>query len=811
MRFSFLIFITFLSLIFTGCGGGGGGGNTISPSSLNAINNATFIDSAVAGIEYDNGDGIIRKTDEKGIFKYYENQSVKFYINGIFIGEGLPEDKPQGVIAPTKKIITPFTLANTSIRDKDNPKVLKIVKLLISLDSDNNASDGIKIDIDKLNKDEIKKLKSQNKHIDKIDLDKILKSTPKGDYFARKHLDETFGKTDEYKYSYIPANIDDFIAVRFLNKATFGATKKSIEELKQKGVLQWLDEQLNMPNNDEFMHVRRAIELAIAFEGDFFNPKSMNEYLSDDGTYFHGFNVYYMTNYQVSSWFDASLLQKDQLREKLAYALSQIVVLSTAEPLFVRRTEAVAKHYDILRNNAFKTYKDLLMAVSLSSPMSLYLTYHGNQKEHIKDGATVYPDENYAREIMQLFSIGLKELNMDGTPVLDDDGKTVPTYDQKDITEVSKVFTGWDMKYNNRFGRVAYGLGDLTHPLEFNSNYHDYGEKKVLGKTIPAGLDGKEDIEALIDILMNHKNIAPFISKQLIQRLTKSNPSPSYIKRVAEVFNNNGKGIKGDLKAVVKAIFTDPEFWEDLKEKKFVKFKEPLVAFTQFLRAFYVQRFPSFQSRVRGKVIDIKDAFYLSDPNFLGEVPGRSPTVFNFYDKDFVPNIDYFKQNNLVAPELQIQTEGQIINFNNSIYNILRTFAKILSPNGWGNAKSSYRFLLDFKDEYAVIEKELDGVVDGYVAEFDKNLSYSQDKENFEGELTPREKALKSLITHLDIKLTGGVLPQSFKDEMFKRYIEVFYDRTVTGKGDNTLREIYKDIVAPIVLAIITSRYNMSE
>ena len=613
------------------------------------------------------------------------------------------------------------------------------------------------------------------------------------------------------KYSYIPKQIDDYMAVRFLNKATFGATNENIAQLKKLGVLGWLDKQLNMPLNDENMHLRKSIQTAIAFEGNFFNVKPMDEYLADNDTYFHGFNVFFMPNYQISAWFDTSLLQKDELREKLAYALSQIVVLSTAEPLFVRRTEAVSRHYDILRNNAFKTYKELLLDVSYNSPMSLYLTYHGNKKTYVKDGATVYPDENYAREIMQLFSIGLKKLNLDGTPILDKDGNTIPTYNQKDITEVARVLTGWDMKRNRRFGQVAYSSGDLTHPLEFTSEYHDYGAKTILGKTVPAGLEGKEDIEALVDILMNHQNAAPFISKILIQRLTKSNPSPSYVKRVAEVFNDNGKGVKGDLKAVTKAIFTDEEFWQDIKSKKVVKFKEPLVAFTGILRAFHVQRFPKFQSAVRGTTVDIKDMLYFSDPNFLGEVPGRAPTVFNFYDKEFIPNIKYFKDNHLVAPELQIQTQAQVINFHNSLNTILRTYAKILKPNGWGNAKSTYRFLLDFKDEFDVIEKELDGVADRNVSEFDKSVTYEQDKEKYKPNKTPRERALKALIEHLDKKLTGSILPTSFKDELFKRYIEVFYDPTVTGKGDDTLKEIYKDIVVPSVLAIVTSRYYMSE
>ena len=609
------------------------------------------------------------------------------------------------------------------------------------------------------------------------------------------------------QYSYIPKKIDDYIAVRFLNKATFGATAQSISELKQKGVVKWLDEQLNMPILDKNLHLRTTIDIAKKFEPDSFKD-SIEEYLADNDIVFNKEKAsFQLRRYQNSAWFTISLFQKDQLREKVTYALSQIIVESLAEPIFTRRAEAIARYFDILRDNAFANYKNLLLDISHSSSMSLYLTFNGNKKEHKVGDSIVYPDENYAREIMQLFSIGLKELNIDGTPILDKDGKTIPTYTQKDITEVAKVFTGWDIKRNPRYGLIGFTRGDLTHPCEFTSDYHDYREKKILGKTIPAGLSGSEDIEAMVDILMNHKNIAPFISKILIQRLTKSNPSKEYVTRVAKLFNDNGKGVKGDLKAVVKAIFTDKEFWSDIKSKKIVKFKEPLIALTQFYRAFNAQPFPKF--RLKGKSYDIENVFFLNEPSSIGQVAGRAFSVFNFYDKDFIPNDDYFKANNLVAPELQIQTEAAIISLNNHLFDRLRVFEKKVVGSGGGNIRWD-RIILDCSQEDNVVELALEGSIDGNIENLE-DKSYEDEKKQNQNIKTKSELALKALIEHLDIKLTGGQLPQEFKDELFKKHIETFYSSSVENKGDKTKREIYKWITAPLIVAIMTSNINMTE
>jgi uncharacterized protein (DUF1800 family)/predicted protein tyrosine phosphatase len=611
------------------------------------------------------------------------------------------------------------------------------------------------------------------------------------------------GKND--KYSYIPKKIDDYIAVRFLNKTTFGATKESVANLKEKGILKWLDEQLDMPLKDKDEYLRKTIEIAKKHEPDHFK-RTANEYIEDNGYVFNrAVASFHLRRYQNSAWFEIATSAKDQLRKKVTYALSQIIVESLAEPIFTRRAEAISRYFDILQQNALGNYKKLLLDISFSSSMSLYLTFNGNKKAHLVGDSIVYPDENYAREIMQLFTIGLDVLNIDGTTLLDKDGKSIPTYTQKDITEVARVFTGWDIKRNPKYGKIGFTRGDLTHPCEFTQEYHDFDKKLVLGKTIPAGLSGKEDIEALVDILMKHQNIAPFISKILIQRLAKSNPSPDYVQRVAEVFNDNGDGIKGDLKAVIKAIFTDIEFWDDIKSKKIVKFKEPLVAFTQFLRAFYAQPFPKY--KVKGMSENyIYNCFFLNDPKYLGQVPGRAFSVFNFYDKAFIPNDQEFQSKKIIAPEIQIQTESNIIGFNNNLFTMLNYFEKSLKREFNGNIAWN-RINLDCSDEFNVVEKELDGVLDRNVTL--EKITLEKDREKSNGE-TKREKALKALIKHLDTKLTGNRLSLEFRDALFQKHINTLYTNRISSSKE-PLKEIYKYVIVPTIVAIITSNENMTE
>jgi uncharacterized protein (DUF1800 family) len=599
----------------------------------------------------------------------------------------------------------------------------------------------------------------------------------------------------------IEKHIPDATAIRFLNKATFGANKKSIRELKEEGISSWLNRQLAMPNQPNHRHLRRTIALAKKFEPSN-HPASIEEYLADNDTVFNK-NVasFQMKRYQMSAWFETAMGDRDQLRNRVAYALSQIIVESLAEPIFTRRAEALSDYFDILTRNALGNYRDLLLEISHSSSMSLYLTFNGNRKNYQEGTTTIYPDENYAREIMQLFTIGLYQLNLDGTAKHDAQGNTIPTYTQEDITEVARLFTGWDIKRNRRYGRIGFVRGDLTHPVELTEEYHDGEEKHILGVTIPAGLGADEEMERFIDILMAHQNIAPFISKQLIMRLVKSNPSPAYVERVSEVFNDNGEGVKGDLKAVVKAIFLDPEFGNDIAPQKF---KEPIIAWTQVLRAFNAQNYDTF--KVKDKDFNITDAFFINAPN-LGQSPSRAFSVFNFYDNDYIPNNDYFKSNGLVAPELQIQNDSVLIALNNYFaYNLKRQEKR--HPNGWGNIGRD-RYFVDCDEEYNLVEKELEGTVD---RDFEPLNGVTRDNDTTADAngVTNRDRAVKAVIDLIDRKLTGSRTPQAKKELLFEHFKEAFYDRKLIRADDPELK-IYENIIVPIVVAIATSEINMVE
>jgi len=638
--------------------------------------------------------------------------------------------------------------------------------------------------------------------------------------YAAGEADVTYTWGEDTSTGVIPTTIDDAIAVNFLSHATFGANTLSIEELKNLGIESWLDQQLNLPYVPR-VHIKRLIKNLKKTSPNAY-PATVAEYLKNNDIILNkNKNIKGLTRYQMSEWFETVLTDKDQLRHKVAYALSQIIVEGLGDGVFVRRPEALSMYFDTLTKHAFGNYRDLLIEISHSASMSSYLTYGGNKKAYTRGTTTIYPDENYARELMQLFTIGLSKLNLDGSEILDEEGNTVPTYTQDDVNEIARIFTGWDLKHNSKYGRASSKEGDFTQPLEFTGRYHDFEAKHVLGTDIEAGNTGSEDISALINILMSHPNIGPFISKQLIMRLVKSNPTPAYVARVSSVFNNNGKGIKGDLKAVIKAIFLDPEIWKDTTVKKF---KEPLVAYTQFLRAFNAKPLPIWKIKKTSST-KVKNSFLFGNPTeYLGQGASRSSSVFNFYSNTFIPNNNYFKNNNLVAPEIQIQTDKVIIKFNNQIYSDLLSLDKthmkqkygtiddlaILMKNKFQPAYDIRRnkFLLDCKDEYGVIKSVLYDNATQTFKSFNGVAHHKNDKTADKNGFTKRDRAIKALISHLDMKLTSGTLTEFTKTTLFKSYKNVFYNTELSNANNPALR-IYEDIIVPIIVAIVTSSANM--
>ncbi len=353
----------------------------------------------------------------------------------------------------------------------------------------------------------------------------------------------------------------------------------------------------------------------------------------------------------------------DQVRQRMAFALSQIMVVSnTGGEVLTDIPQAMGYYQDILTTHALGNYRDLLEAVTYSPAMAYYLTYLANRKGDPTTGRV--PDENYAREIMQLFTIGLVELNMDGTPVLDGNGDPIETYTNADITGLAKVFTGLATQCADfDDGSLCEEEDDYVPEQAFAqrmqafTQFHSNLEKSFLGNTIPAGTGPETSVNMALDILFNHPNVPPFISRQLIQRFVTSNPSPAYVERVATAFAAGsytlpdgsvvGDARRGDLQATLAAILFDDDARSQLYETDdtFGKIREPVIRFTNWARAYNVNSVtPQHQVLL----------WNTSSPSLLGQQPYGAPSVFNFYRPGYVAPGTLTAAAGLTVPELQI-------------------------------------------------------------------------------------------------------------------------------------------------------------
>lgn len=419
-------------------------------------------------------------------------------------------------------------------------------------------------------------------------------------------------------------------ASRLLYQATYGPRLSEIRHLQSMGVDNWITEQINAP-----VTLQEPCMQAILANPD--QPLYQNS--------------------RMESWFLNSAEGPDQLRQRMAFALSEIFVVSDAASLG-NEVMGLAMYYDMLANNAFGNYRDLLEDVTRNTMMGIYLGMFKNAKADPVQGTQ--PDENYAREILQLFSIGLHQLNLDGTEILDIDNNPIPTYDQTTIENFARVFTGWNYagcpENNWTWCNPIEPTVDAYAPMEPIESYHDTDAKTLLnGVTIPAGQTAYQDLTAALDNIFNHPNVPPFISKQLIQRFVTSNPSPAYVQRVASVFVDNGAGVRGDLDAVIRAILTDDEARNSnqLSNPTYGKLKEPLLRYLNILRAFEA-RSPT------GRYGNWNPEFgYLQRP--LG-----SPSVFNFFKPGYqLPGP--IRNQGLVSPEFQITSETTVISVANEM------------------------------------------------------------------------------------------------------------------------------------------------
>jgi uncharacterized protein (DUF1800 family) len=378
-------------------------------------------------------------------------------------------------------------------------------------------------------------------------------------------------------------------------------------------------------------------------------------------------NRYFFTDYPADFMIWNQLFtSQDSMRKRIALALSEFFVVSLQSAEFDWRSHAFAQYWDLLVQNVFGNYRTLLEDVTLNPAMGYYLNTKGNQKE---DGKGRLPDENYGREVMQLFSIGLFQLNVDGTEKVGSDGKKLESYTQDDVTNIARAFTGYE--FDNADGKQSVtGINDdgttfkrdsrdsVRRRMLLDSKKHSVMASNFLGANIPAGAKGEDALKIALDTLFNHPNVGPFFGKQMIQRLVTSNPSPAYIARVASAFNNNGAGIRGDLKAVWTAIFLDDEARnpQNTANPNFGKLREPMLRFVQWGRSFGLT-----SEGNSWKMFNTSDA-----AGQLGQSPLRSPSVFNFFRPGFVPPSTALAATMTPAPEFQLVNEttvGGYLNF----------------------------------------------------------------------------------------------------------------------------------------------------
>ncbi|MCV6589324.1 MAG: DUF1800 domain-containing protein [Marinobacterium sp.] len=548
---------------------------------------------------------------------------------------------------------------------------------------------------------------------------------------------------------------------RFLMQATLGVNYATIKQVAETGIETWLEKQLSKAAYHSnlfesstrriWQHFRKDLvnrygESAINGEGN--NPALPYKW------YFH-----------MAWWQHCLTSEDDLLRQRITQALSEVLVISDNSALELDAI-GMASFYDLLYNHAFGSYADLLYQVSIHPCMGVYLSHMNNRKAD--PSHNIHPDENYAREVMQLFSIGLFELNMDGSHKTDRNGNSVPTYDNNDIKQLARVFTGlqahsyqyewstsfWDASYNGYSVSFEDGIDktyktvpfvNMTRPMVVDENYHDRQPKQLLKGWIqlPANQNGEQEIRSTINALVAHPSTAPFIARHLINQLVTSNPSPAYIRAVAAKF-----GPRGDLKAVIREILSWPlkhpvstlEFASAYPASSYSaspdkssgdqrvqsqKLKSPLLRTTQLLRAFNVQN-------RSGRYWLIGDDIQQQ----LQQHPLSSPTVFNFYKPDFVPH-GPLERRGLVAPEFELMTSATGIGYVNMLY---------------------YWF---FGDYYPAVSTQISAEAGVYnVPELDPDrlITNSEDKlsADFSTELAlARAERHDELIDHMSLLLTG--------------------------------------------------------
>ncbi|MFQ5610162.1 MAG: DUF1800 family protein, partial [Woeseiaceae bacterium] len=470
-----------------------------------------------------------------------------------------------------------------------------------------------------------------------------------------------------------PTQLDLADASRFAAQATFGLDYSAIESLAAEGKSAWLERQFAMPVSD---HVSIVSDLVRRRDAGEFVPFERD--------------IEYLILFRRLAWWHRTVTAPDELRQRVAFALSQIFVVSDNVDDLIVNPFALSGYYDVLLSHSFGNFRDLLRDVTLHPAMGIYLSHVNNRRSDPVNN--IFPDENFAREVMQLFSIGLFELNVDGSRKLDASGRTIPTYSNVEIREFAKIFTGLS------FGGPGSFFGNpepqFLAPLRMFDTEHEPGQKNLLnGTAVPAGQTGMQDIEAAIDNLFNHPNVGPFIGKQLIQRLVTSNPSSAYTERVARAFDGDATGVRGDMRAVIRAVLLDPEATSAANVSgSFGKLREPVLRRAAVLRQFGANS---------------PDGFIGNTGYFVQELGKQHPlsarSVFNFFLPAHSPAGEIANAN-LVAPEFQITTSNSIVGMANLIDFVVLADFVTDAPEPFATVSLDY-------DDYVAIANDIDALV----------------------------------------------------------------------------------------------------
>ncbi len=441
-------------------------------------------------------------------------------------------------------------------------------------------------------------------------------------------------------------DVNDKSAARFLDQASFGGRLQDIALVRQLGYSGWLDQQFTAATSLQLPYLNWIM-------GGVYQQQRQE--------------AWFIHSAQLSDPSNPLLTHDDQLRQRVAFALSEILVTSDKNAVLLLQPYTMADYYDTLARGAFGNFRSLLGQVTLHPAMGKFLSMLGNRKSDV--ALNIRPDENFAREILQLFSIGLDQLNPDGTPVLVG-GARVPSYTQNQVRGFAQVFTGWNFSgcsvatYDDCTPGNPYEAPWVT-PMAAVAAFHDVTSSKQLliypgvslpGGVLAAGGNATQDLNAALDNIFNHPNVGPFLARQLIQRLVTSNPTPGFVQRVAAVFNNNGSGVRGDLKATIRALLLDAEARSipAATVSTYGKLREPILKLVRLWRI-------APGRSVNGRVFRYS---HISDQ--FGQVPLSAPSVFNFFKPSFAQPGE-IRSAGLVSPEFQIANDVQLVTAPNEL------------------------------------------------------------------------------------------------------------------------------------------------